>query len=170
MAHSRDSNPKCLLSPRAKIPTISREEMKCHWEELLGRQKFGVRPLRQEARTSKNKSWGGGGWQGGLRPFREHTGRGSIRIQHSPKAKGCSEITLHKVWSVTWKDPASEQKEIFSLGIVLTDTKVFSFLYICTAWFYLLYILCIHSSSELLSLPNSWILLGHSLLFLIIII
>lgn len=59
MAHSRDSNPKCLLSPRAKIPTISREEMKCHWEELLGRQKFGVRPLRQEARTSKNKNWGG---------------------------------------------------------------------------------------------------------------
>lgn len=72
--------------------------MKCNWEELLEGQKFRVRPLWQEARTSKNKSWGG---QGGLRHFREHAGRGSIRIQHSPKAKGCSKITLRKDWFVT---------------------------------------------------------------------
>ena len=107
--------------------------------------------------------------QGRIRLFREHVlGEEASEFSSFPKQKIA--VGLHCTKSGMWHERIQHLNinQLFCLGILLTDIKLL--FYICTAQFYLLYILCIHSSAGLMSLPNSWILLGHSLLLSIIII
>lgn len=168
MILARDGYLKCPHTPlRQRSQLFLGKEKKCNREELLGRYKgLCGRKLIKAKQNGKD------GWQMDMTQcFREHTlEENASEFSDYPKAKGWSGITLHKIWFVAWKDSSSKHKPVLSPGAILTNTKLFSFLYICTAWFYSLYIWCIHSSSALLSVPNSMILLGHSLLFLIIII
>lgn len=128
----------CFFPPWAKILIIFRKRKEMQLEELPGQYKDCQGLCGKKPGKAKTK-WKGGGQTDTTQYFGEHSlEEKASEFSNYPKAKGCSRITLHKIWFVAWKDSTSEHKPVLSPGVVLTDTKLFSFLYICTAWFYLL--------------------------------